>query len=434
MTRALTVPEKKGKNRIRVLCIWLALISVLVAGCAPEKPPGTDGSGVDGKVEWPEPGSEAAPGSIHPLQSVSLEVRQDFLKHIDPVGQGLGSWNELQEPVARSLDYARHKLPFETAAETADGPVTWERLVRTLDLLNRVLPELDARPELLAEMFEWYALKPDALLTGYYEPVLQASLERTKRFSFPLYGPPEDLQTVDLGRFHPRWKGQRLVYRLEQGRIVPYHSRRDIDHSGALAGGQREIAWLQDPVDAFFLQVQGSGRLHFQDGTERHVLYAGKNGLRYVSLGKVLIDRGYLRREEVSMDSIRIFLEEHPELRDELLATNPSYVFFRLDDKGPFGAMGRPLTPMTSLATDPKLLPLGSVLVTDAVLPVKDVPGGERRVILGLAQDIGGAIKNRHLDLFCGAGEGAGYLAGRLQSRAGVYLLLAKEQATSNLP
>ncbi len=405
----------------------LVLLMILVFGCAPGKPtePQTE---VRGTIHKPE---QEVQEPVSLLRPVSPDARQESLRLIDPAGQGLGAWSALHDSVTHSLKYAQRRVFSETAVETADGPVSWERVVRTLDLLVRVLPDLNEHPELLGELFEWYALEPDALLTGYYEPVLKASRERTERFSFPLYGPPEDLQQVDLGRFHPRWKGERLVYRLEEGRIVPYHSRRDIDHSGALAGQGRELAWIRDPVDAFFLQIQGSGRLRFRDGTERHVLYAGKNGLPYVSLGRVLIERGHLVRDEVTMDSIRSFLDNNPELRDELLATNPSYVFFRLGDDGPYGAMGRPLTPMTSLATDPKLLPLGSVLVTDTTLPSKQVPQGERRVILGLAQDVGGAIKDHHLDLFCGAGEGAGFLAGRLQSRARVYLLLAREETRS---
>lgn len=381
-----------------------ALVFLLVAGCAPEK--------------------LRAPGV--PLVPVPAGERRELVRDLDPKGQGMRSWAKMREAVTHSLQYARSREPGELAAETGDGPVTWARIVETLELLREVLPLLDDRPELVSELFDWYRLDPEPLLTGYYEPVLEASLRRTQAFSFPLYGPPDDLQVADLGRFHPRWKGERLVYRVEKGRIVPYHSRQEIDQDDALAGRGREIAWIRDPLDAFFLQIQGSGRLRFRDGTERHVLYAGKNGLPYVSLGRVLIKKGYLPEGGVSMGAIRAFMAEHPELRDELLATNPSYVFFRLGEDGPYGAMGRPLTPMTSLATDPKLLPLGTVLLTEAVLPMEASPDGERRVIFGLAQDVGGAVKNHHLDLFCGAGERAGYTAGRLQARARVYLLLAR--------
>ena len=409
----------------RTVACAIMVLSMLVSGCAPDKSlePQTE---VRGRVERPEPAV--------PLRPEYREDLQSSLVRLDPAGQGLAGWKELQEPVARSLSHVRSKPREDRAAETADGLVTWERLVRTLELLHRILPELDERPELLSELFDWYRLEPDALLTGYYEPVIEASLKQTEEFSFPLYGPPGDLQVADLGAFHPRWSGQRLVYRVGNGRVVPYHSRRDIDLNGALAGQGGEIAWIRDPVDAFFLQIQGSGRLRFRDGTERHVLYSGKNGLQYVSLGRVLQNRGHLSRDEISMDSIRAFLNENPEIRDELLATNPSYVFFRLGDEGPFGAMGRPLTPMTSMATDPKLLPLGSVLVTDATLPSKESAEGDRKVILGLAQDVGGAIKDHHLDLFCGAGEGASFLAGHLQARARVYLLLAREQELSKSP
>jgi membrane-bound lytic murein transglycosylase A len=235
------------------------------------------------------------------------------------------------------------------------------------------------------------------------------------------------MQKVDLGRFHPRWEGQTLIYRLEEGEVVPYYERSQIDGKEVLEGKNLEIAWAKDPVDVFFLQIQGSGRLVLPNGERRHIVYAGKNGRQYVSLGRVLVERGLLSAEEVSMQSIRDCLSRHPYLMQELLFTNPSYVFFRLAPDGPYGAMGKTLTPKFSLATDPELLPLGSALVYNVALPSKDSENGLPLTALGSAQDVGGAIKNHHLDIFFGCGQRASFLAGHMQEKGRVFLLLLRE-------
>jgi len=336
-----------------------------------------------------------------------------------------GRAEEMDAAVRRSLAYVRTRP--QTVRPFADtGPdCTWADLAATLERLLAVLPRLEAEPELLDREFSWREVRPKSLMTGYYEPELEASLEPDPAYPIPLYGVPGDLRTSDLGRFHPRWKGQVLTYRVEGGEIRPYFSRAEIDGSGALNSTETPIAWTRDPVDVFFLQVQGSGRLRLPDGSMRHVLYAGKNGQEYVSVGKVLIERGFVPREEMSMQRIREYLREHPDQVRELLDTNPSYVFFRLADDGPLGAMGRTLTPLVSVATDSAFLPLGSILAVDTDFP--EAGGGERpAAFLGLAQDRGGAIKGTRLDLFCGAGERAEFLAGHLQARSRVFLLLKK--------
>jgi membrane-bound lytic murein transglycosylase A len=327
--------------------------------------------------------------------------------------------------IEHSLAYVRTR-PADGPAFGPDGPqATWGDLAASLEHLRGVLPRLAVDPGLLDREFQWLQVRPDPLMTGYYEPEMEGSLEPDLRFPAPLYGLPEGLRTTDLGAFHPRWKGQSLTYRVQGQGIVPFFTREEIDSQGALAA-QKPIAWTRDPVDVFFLQIQGSGRLRLPDGTVRHVLYAGKNGHEYVSLGKVMIERGLIPAEEMSMQRIRAYLREHPHEVRELLSTNPSYVFFRLAHDGPLGAMGRTLTPMVSMATDSDFLPLGTVLAVEADLP--DADGGFRpSAFLGLAQDRGGAIKGSRLDLFCGAGEMAEFLAGHLKATSRVYLLLIKK-------
>lgn len=335
-----------------------------------------------------------------------------------------GNEGALTTAIRHSLAYVRTR-PADQAAFGPDGPqATWRDLASSLEHLLALVPRLAADPGLLDREFAWLQVQPDPLMTGYYEPELDGSLEPDPAFPAPLYGLPAGLRTADLGAFHPRWQGQTLTYRLHGQGIAPYFSRQEIDSQGALAG-ETPIAWTRDPVDVFFLQIQGSGRLRLPDGTVRHVLYAGKNGHEYVSLGKVMTERGLIPAEEMSMQRIRAYLGEHPSQVSELLNTNPSYVFFRLAQDGPLGAMGRTLTPMVSMATDSAFLPLGTVLAVEAELPEAD---GKVRpaAFLGLAQDRGGAIKGSRLDLFCGAGEEAEFLAGHLKAPSRVFLLLKK--------
>jgi len=330
----------------------------------------------------------------------------------------------LLRAIDHSLAYVRTR-PAQIKPFAGDGPdATWGDMAASLERLREIVPLLAARPDLLDREFTWLKVRSDPLMTGYYEPEMEASLEPDPGYPVPIYGLPQDLRTADLGAFHPRWKGQTLTYRLQGQDIVPFFSREEIDTHGALVATQTPIAWTRDPVDVFFLQVQGSGRLRLPDGSLRHVLYAGKNGHEYVSLGKVMIQRGLVPAEEMSMQRIRSYLREHPEKVQELLNANPSYVFFRLAQDGPLGAMGRTLTPMVSMATDSAFLPLGAILAVQTVLP----DGGEKTAFLGLAQDRGGAIKGSRLDLFCGAGERAEFLAGHLQARPQVYLLLKKQE------
>ena len=332
----------------------------------------------------------------------------------------------LLRAIDHSLAFVRTR-PVDRAAFGPDGPrATWGDLAKSLERLRGIVPRLAADPGLLDREFTWLQVRPEPLLTGYYEPEMDGSLEPDPRYPVPLYGLPQGLRTADLGAFHPRWKEQTLTYRLEGQGIAPFFSREEIDIHGALAATETPIAWTRDPVDVFFLQVQGSGRLRLPDGSVRHVLYAGKNGHEYVSLGKVMIERGLIPAEEMSMQRIRAYLRGHPDAVPELLNANPSYVFFRLAQDGPLGAMGRTLTPMVSMATDSAFLPLGAVLAVETELSGSD-EGRTPTAFLGLAQDRGGAIKGSRLDLFCGAGERAEFLAGHLQARSRVFLLLKKK-------
>ena len=267
----------------------------------------------------------------------------------------------------------------------------------------------------------------EGLFTGYYEPELQGARRPGGRFSVPLYRRPPDLVTVDLGAFRDALKGERIAGRVVDGQLRPYPSRAEIE-DGALSGRGLELLWVDDPVAAFFLHIQGSGRVVLPDGAVLRVGYAAQNGHPYVAVGRELIARGEIAREAMSMQAIRDWIAAHPQEGRELMRRNPSFVFFReLEGDGPLGAEGTALTPGRSLAVDRRFLPFGLPVWLDAEHPLRP---GERLRRLLLAQDTGGAIKGPvRGDLFWGAGAEAEQIAGAMKSRGGYYLLLPRAAA-----
>jgi membrane-bound lytic murein transglycosylase A len=264
--------------------------------------------------------------------------------------------------------------------------------------------------------------RADGLFTGYYEAELRGARNPDERYTVPLYRRPPDLVEVDLGHFREALRGERIAGRVEGGRLRPYPDRGAID-DGALASRGLELVWVDDPVDAFFLQIQGSGRVVMADGSVARVGYDGQNGHPYVAVGRVLVQRGIMRVEQVTMQSIRAWLAANPAEAPGLLRQNPSFVFFReIAGDGPLGAQGIALTPGRSLAIDPRFLPLGAPIWLDAEDP-RMADARIRRLVV--AQDTGGAIRGPvRGDLFWGHGADAEEAAGRMRSRGRYWLLL----------
>ena len=283
--------------------------------------------------------------------------------------------------------------------------------------------EAASRAFLLRHFTPW-AVGEDRL-TGYYEPSLPGSTTRTTTFPTPLLARPPALVEVDLGAFANDLRGRRTAGMLREGRLVPFHDRAAIA-AGALAGQGLELAWV-DPIDAFFLHIQGSGRVVFDDGRVLRLGYAAQNGHAYVAVGRALVDNGTLAREAVSMQAIRDWMRQAgPEAAAALMYRNPSYVFFRpLDlapEKGPLGSLGVPLTPGRSVAVDRAALPLGSPIWVAGRLPA-----GEPLERLTMAQDTGGAIRGAaRADLFTGWTAEAAEQAGRMRDLARVFVLLPR--------
>jgi membrane-bound lytic murein transglycosylase A len=269
------------------------------------------------------------------------------------------------------------------------------------------------------------------LFTGYYEPVYEGRLVPDETFRYPLYGTPDDLIKIDLSLFNEKFRGETIVGRIEDKKVLPYYSRQQIEAERMLEGRGLEIAWLKDPLDVAFLHVQGSGRLRLSDGKDLSVHYQTSNGRPYRSIGRYMIEKGFLRLEETSMQAIRKYLTENPQLLDEVLNHNPSYVFFRKVENGPRGSLDVVLTPGRSVALDPRIFPRGALGFISCQKPLVnergDIVGWRQFSRFVLNQDSGGAIKGAgRADIFWGRGPYAELTAGHLHHEGELYILIKK--------
>ena len=268
----------------------------------------------------------------------------------------------------------------------------------------------------------------NGLVTGYYEPLLHGSRVPSTKYSVPLYGVPPDLLTIDLGSVYPELKTMRLRGRLQGNKVIPYLSRNEIDTGNDPLKGN-ELVWVDNPVEAFFLQIQGSGRVKLPDGSLIRVGYADQNGYPYRSIGRVLADRGELSLAQTSMQNIKAWGKRNPSKLPELLSQNPSFVFFRelpASDNGPLGALGVPLTGERSIAVDARAIPLGAPVWLATTIPFTSQPLNR----LVMAQDTGGAIRgNVRADYFWGFGDAAGQKAGSMKQPGQMWVMLPKDMA-----
>ncbi len=270
----------------------------------------------------------------------------------------------------------------------------------------------------------------DGMITGYYGPELLGSRMPTDEYKYPLYSQPDSMLIVDLDEIYPELSQYRLRGRVVGNRVVPFFEREEIDNGDNPLSGQ-EIFWVKDPVDLFFLHIQGSGRIRLPDDEVVMVNYANQNGHPYRSIGKLLLERNAMTRDQMSMQNIRRWVKENPEAGKRLLAENPSYVFFRElspDYKSPPGALGVPLTALRSLAVDPRTIPLGAPVFLSTTFPGTGSPLQQ----LMVAQDTGGAIKGQvRADFFWGMGNDAGKIAGKMKQDGRLWVLLPKEPLQS---
>ena len=267
--------------------------------------------------------------------------------------------------------------------------------------------------------------------TGYYEPEIAASLGPQPGYEVPLYRRPADLIDVPLGDFAASLKGRTVRGRVQGTRLLPYATREQIA-GGALVGQQLELAWAADPYEAFFLEIQGSGRLRLPDGRIIRIGYDGQNGRDYVGIGRLMIEQGKLKRGKAGMAQIIEWLRANPAEAPAILNANPSKIFFRvLTGEGPVGAMGVAVTPFVTVAADPAFIPLGAPLLAQTTLTSDGAPFNR----LMVAQDTGGAIKGANrIDLFLGPGAEAAAIAGAQSSPAQLVLLIPTAAAARIKP
>ncbi len=382
----------------------VAMAAALLAGAcerAPEKP--------SSALATPE-GVRLVPTAFADLPGWS---RDDVTRVLPALRRSCAKFDEL--PPDRRLGpegYAGRVAAWRTACDAVTG-----------------VPSGDATAlrEALRAQFEPFAVAgPDGrtgTFTGYYEATLDAARTRGGPYQHPLYAPPSNLIRVKLGRFDSDLAGERIVGRVEDRRLVPYYSRAKIN-AGALDGKADALLWADDPVDVFFLHVQGSGLARLPDGDTQRVGYAASNGRDFTAIGRALIASGELDGESMSMQAVRDWLRAHPERARELMQRNARYIFFReIDGAGPVGAFGVALTPRRSLAVDPKALPLGAPMWLATTHPTSGAPLQRLMVAQDTGSAITGAVRG---DVFWGHGEPALAKAGRMNQQGRYWLLLPK--------
>lgn len=333
------------------------------------------------------------------------EQPEFFVSHLVPQNQELASWKEMGPTIRKSLIYTGNKPSRRLAVNRPGLKVTWGELEESLKLLHSLLPQLDANPKLLLEKFRWVKVPQGIKYSGYYEPRIKASRTKKPGYTQAIYAKPKDLAR----------------YRARHGK---YYSRQAIDGKRqVLAGKNLELAWA-DPVDVYFLQIQGSGKLIFDDNTTAYVNYAGQNGHKYRASGRIIREKGYkLNRGDIFEQ--RQWFKDHPDKMQEIFFANPSYVFFRFSNRGVTGAIGQKVDDWLSLATDRNFLPLGGIVAYGVNAPDPDYARFPLRGI-GFAQDTGGAIKRNRIDIYCGGSDRANYVASFLDASGPAWILLKR--------
>ena len=407
-------PPESNRNTSAVFSVHrrLARIALLIAfgiwlgGCAaPEKPP---------------------------LQTLSVARYPDFEDDMQ--------YDGLEHSIRQSLSYLQ-RVPLDREFRFGDNRYSAAHMIRSFEAFLAYVQTQPSQSDLNRYIRNHYQVyrsvgsgpDNDVLFTGYYEPFLAARRLPSNQYRVPILGRPDDLVTVDLAAFSSKYHGEKLTGRLAGHTVVPYFERKDIEGEDALGGKAPVLAWLEDPVDLFFLQIQGSGRVHLEDGEALNVHYDSTNGHPYRSIGRLLIDRGEIPLSEMSMQRIRAYLAAHPEQARDILDHNPSYVFFRLEEDGPLGFLNVKLTPGRSIALDFRMFPLPALSYIETTKPILD---GNSEIIrwenfnrFVVSQDTGGAIRGPgRADIFWGNGPYAEVAAGHMRQRGNLYMMILRSE------
>ena len=346
--------------------------------------------------------------------------------------------NGLEHSILKSLEYL-DRVPadrtFTFGQDRYDAAHMKKSLRHFLDFIRTNPGDRELKKFIRSNYIVYQSIgrdrKGEVLFTGYYEPHLSGRLDRDAEFQYPLYELPNDLMKIDLSPFAEKYKGQSIVGRLTDQTVVPYFDRREIDEENALVGRAQPLVWIKDPVDSFFLQIQGSGKIYLDTGEVLNVHYHGSNGRPYRSIGTYLIQEQKIPHEEMSMQRIRSYLQAHPEEMASVFNYNPSYVFFKIEAEGPLGSLNVLLTPGRSVALDRRIFPYAALAFIQTQKPVVNSTGQIDRWVdcrrFVLNQDTGGAIRGPgRADLFWGNGPYAEMAAGHLAHVGQLYFLILK--------
>lgn len=348
------------------------------------------------------------------------------------------AYDGLAHSIFQSISYLKTVSPSKKFRFGKDG-FSADHMIQSLEYFQNFIDEKPSSKDLKKFIKKNYwvyqsigsSQSKQVLFTGYYEPIILGSLTESDEYRFPVYARPDDLLTIDLSLFSPRFKGRKIIGRYTGRKIVPYYNRKEIEQEGHIKDRARPLAWVKNQVDLFFLQIQGSGKIYLENGQTLNVHYHTSNGRPYKSIGKLLIKKGKIERAEMSMQKIRSYLQEHPDETEEILNYNPSYVFFKIEADGPLGYLEVKLTPARSLAVDRRIFPLPALTFVETLQPLISADGRIHQWIdfnrFAISQDTGGAIRGPgRADFFWGNGPYAEIAAGHMQHRGKLYFLILK--------
>lgn len=402
---------------------WWVFIALFLVACS--------------KTPAPEPVEPTTKADTEQIDLVG-QVPKIFLQDDLPI-------SSLKNAIAQSMKYFK-RVPKDTMFNYGDLSYTATEMVRSMQLFETILIDYSRNPsqflQQLQENFHTFRSQgglstQKVRFTGYFEPIYLGSLKPTKEYHVPAYGLPQDLKVLSLGKFSNSLKGQRIIYRKTAGDITPYYSRKEIMKDGILKNKAKVVAWFKDPVDLFFMQVQGSGVLQLPNGEQVSLGYGGTNGRSYSSIGRLLIEEGILTDDNVSLQTIRHYLAQASLSEVErIMYANQSYIFFQLQDSmlGPVGSINVPLTAERSIATDYLIFPKGSLAFISTQMPDCDDQGICQAQPLQVSrfvvnQDTGGAIRGfGRADLFWGRGARAEASAGRMNVEGDLFFIIAKKE------
>ncbi|MDP3284637.1 MAG: MltA domain-containing protein [Desulfobacterales bacterium] len=353
-------------------------------------------------------------------------------------------YDNLEEGIRQSLSYLKKRpqdTKFKFGQDVYETSHMVDSLVKFLEFTEKK-PSADELRKYINK--DYYVYKStgsngsgEVLFTGYYEPFLEGSLLKTDTYKYPVYGTPPDLISIDLSLFSPKYAGEKITGRYTGQTVVPYYERKEIETERRLEGKAPVLAWVKDPVDLFFLQIQGSGKILLENGNTINIHYHAQNGHPYKAIGILLIQKEIIPPSEMSMQSIRAYLNSKSEEVQDILNYNPSYVFFKTEEGGPRGCLDVNLTPGRSVALDRRVFPPAGLVYIETEKPQVsengEITGWIKNNRFVLNQDTGGAIRGSgKADIFWGNGKYAEIAAGNMKHTGSLYFLILKPDQDNN--